>query len=180
MKFKIVIAAFALACSSWGATLSWSQSQDGTFLDVNIGSLAGSQVGAFGLNIEYNPNQLTILSAMSLGLLGIPDVETFWQSQSISISPSLQRLEVAEVSLLTGAELAILQPQTFGLIRLYVQWLSPGPVSLSLSGIISDAVGNPISTTFPGGGLSNIPEPGTSWLMGGSLALVGLLLRRQG
>ena len=92
MKFKIVIAAFALACSSWGATLSWSQSQDGTFLDVNIGSLAGSQVGAFGLNIEYNPNQLTILSAMSLGLLGIPDVETFWQSQSISISPSLQRL----------------------------------------------------------------------------------------
>lgn len=69
-----------------------------------------------------------------------------------------------------------LQPETFGLARLSLQWYGSGTAVFSLSGIISNAAGDPINTTFTNGVVSNVPEPSTLSFLA-VVALIPLLRR---
>ncbi len=172
MNSNLLFLAFALSTAAWSAQVTFVPAPNGTSVDLVIGGLGGAQVGAYDLSIDYDPNLIGISAAASLGSLGIPGVETFWQSQSSAISPSIQRLELIEVSLLLSQDLLALQPGTFGLARLSLQWHASGTALFSASGIVSNAVGDPINTTFTTGQVSNVPEPGTLSLLGVAVILL--------
>lgn len=176
MNSNLFVLAFALSTTAWSAQITFLPTPNGVDLDLMIGGLGGAQVGAYDISIEYDPHLVVINAAAALGFLGIPGVETFGQSQSVDVGPSLRRLQLTEISLLSSADLLALQPGTFGLVRLSLQWQGFGTAHFSASGIISDAVGDPINTTFTTGAVSNIPEPRTLSLL---VAGVTLLLLRH-
>jgi hypothetical protein len=161
MKIHPFLLMLVIGTTAWSAAITFAASPDPSSVDLVIGALGGSQVGAYDLRIDYDLHIVTIGSAQSLGFLGVPGIETIWQSQSTVIGPSIEELELTEVSLLSSAELISLQPATFGLARLSLVGPVTGTAVLSVSGIISDAAGNPIVTTFTPGVVCSVPEPAT-------------------
>ncbi len=178
MKIHSLLLMLVIATTTWGAAITFVPSPLPGSFDLVIDALAGSQVGAYDLRIDYDPSSVTIGSAQSLGFLGLPGIETIWQSQSTMIGPSIEELELTEVSLLSSAELMSLQPATFGLARLSLVGPITGTAVLSVSGIISDAAGDPIVTTFTPGVVSSVPEPATLtlFIVAGTLLFLGSFL----
>lgn len=177
MKLHLLYFAVALSAATYGAQITLAPAPDGLSADVVIDGLAGFQVGAYDISIDYDTSIVLVTAAQSLGFLGVPGVETLRQVQISSIGPSMERVQVSEISLLPSPDLLALQPGNFGLIRLSLQWHGLGATSFAISGLISDAVGDPILTTFANGSATNIPEPGTLYLL--AIAGVILLLRAR-
>jgi PEP-CTERM motif len=138
----------------------------GQSLNVNIiisDLFAGGppSVGAFDLDVSFDTASLSP-TGVTFGLfLGVPGLETL---TDFNFFPGV--VDLAEVSLLSSAELDALQPSNFSLATLSFNALASGTTTLEFSEIIvDDAFGNLLLG-------KKIPEPSSLWLM--MSALVGV------
>ena len=124
------------------------------------GAGADQAIAAFDLNIGYDAALLTP-TAMSFGaFLGDTTTQAF--TDFSFATPGI--VNFAEVSLLTGSELDLLQPSAFALARFSFLALDDGLASFNYVGEIR--IDN-------ADGIKLIDEPGTLGLL--ALALIGLL-----
>jgi hypothetical protein len=174
MKLVSLLFALGLASQAGGATITFVPVPGGDQVDLIIAGVGPSPVGAYDLRVGFDPAAVTVGFVQNLGFLGIPGVDTIETSQA-----SAAELRIAEVSLLSAIELQALQPIAFGLARLSLFGTGSGPVVLRATGIVSDAAGDPITTTFTDGVFSSaVPEPGTWRLLVAGMALVLSRYRR--
>lgn len=137
----------------------------GDLLDVDVvisGLVAGGSpsVGAFDLDVSFDPAILSPTDVTFGPFLGDPNL--FEALTDFTFLPGI--VDLAEVSLLSSAELDALQPDPFTLATLSFSAFASGTTTLTFSQIIiDDAFGNKIP----------IPEPSTLPLLGAGLA--GLL-----
>lgn len=187
MNTNRFLLALALSTTAWSAAITIQPGPNGTYVDLVIAGVGGAQVGAYQISIDYNPNLVDISGSTSLGSLGISGVQTLWQTQTSPLGSNLQQLDLFEVSLLSTADLLALQSGTFGLARLSLQWHTSGTALFSVSGIVGNAVGDPINTTFTNRLLSSpsappvsgVPEPGTLSLLVAAAAGAGGFMTRR-
>jgi hypothetical protein len=153
-------------------------------LDVVVSGLGAGvapSLGAFDLDVAYDPAQLTFSGASFGTFLGTPPGEAI-----TDVLPGAGSVNLAEVSLLAPAALDGMQPASFTVATLQFVALSeiPSVVSVS-SGLLSDAFGAPIgieslasATVSP---TSAVPEPGAFLLYAAGLVVVARssLLRRR-
>lgn len=135
--------------------------------DVVVSGLAAGgppSVGSFDLTILYDPARLFPPMVTFGNFLGDPDTEALTAAVQSEGS-----IELAEVSLLTPAQLDALQPGSFSLATLSFIAASSGEVSLSFrAGIVDDAFGRKLVV---------IPEPATLLLIMPALLMMGRMLR---
>ncbi len=135
-------------------------------IDIIVDGLAAGgpdSLGAFELNLSYDPAVLTFDAVLFGSLLGD---ESLGESIRITDDTTPGLLRLAEVSLLTPIELDVLQPASFTLATVAFIGASLGHSVLNLSGVVlSDSLGTsiPVSGTVPANGASvhvtAIPEP---------------------
>jgi hypothetical protein len=114
-------------------------------------------VGAFDLDIGFNPALLTPTDITFGTFLGNPDLLEALVASTISTG----QVNIAEVSLLPPAPLDTMQPASFPLATLTFRALANSTATLALTGgVVDDAFGNK---------LVSIPEPHT-------LCIVGLMI----
>jgi hypothetical protein len=122
-------------------------------------------VGAFDLDISFNPALLTPTNISFGTSLGNPDLLEALVASTISTG----KVNIAEVSLLPPATLDTLQPASFPLATLTFQALANGTATLALTGgVVDDAFGNK---------LVSIPEPHTLCIAG--LTVIALIAKQR-
>jgi Cohesin domain len=144
-------------------------------LDVVVSGLetaSASSLGAFDLNVAYDPSKLTFSGATFGPLLGTLPGEAF-----ADVLPSAGSINLAEVSLLSPAALDGLQPASFTVATLQFVATSATPSTVSVSsGLLSDAFARPIGIDSLGSATvsptSAVPEPGAFLLYGAGLLVV--------
>ena len=134
-------------------------------VDVFISGLGNGvppSVGAFDLDIAFDPGILTPIAVVFGPFLGDPSLFEALVSTDFSI-PGIA--DIAETSLLHSAELDALQPSNFSLATLTFAAIGSGQSLLSFVGDVrvDDAFGIKLA----------IPEPGTALLL--ALGLLALL-----
>jgi hypothetical protein len=130
-------------------------------VDVVISGLAAggpSSVGAFDLDVSFNPSILSSTGVRFGQFLGGPG--------EVLTTSSLGRgvIDLAAVSFLSPQELNALQPARFSLASLDFSPLREGTTPLSFSqAVIADAFGGTLATTVSGG-IANVAasEPASS------------------
>jgi hypothetical protein len=151
-----------------------------------LGDFAPDSLGAFDVDIGYDPAAL-VFTGYTLGsLLGDPFL---FEALDLSLGDLGVVINLAEVSLLSDSELDALQPASFVLATLdfTVLTLSPGSSTLvTIDNVyaIGDAFGQPLPVdgtndaviSNPSG---NIPEPSILALMSLGLGLAGLDMARR-
>jgi hypothetical protein len=153
-------------------------------LDVVVSGLGAGvapSLGAFDLNVAYDPAKLTFSGASFGPLLGTPPSEAI-----TDVLPGAGSVNLAEVSLLSPAALDGLQPASFTVATLQFVALNETPSVVSVSsGLLSDSFANPIGIESLGSATisptSAVPEPGAFLLYGAGLMVVARssLLRRR-
>jgi hypothetical protein len=146
----------------------YDQVQRGKKIDIDIvaSDLGGATIGGFDLDVAYNAWKITIVDAefgLSLG-----DPAAFEALVQTQFSTGLATLQ--EVSLLAPADLAALQEKKkLVLGTITIKGLKLGLADLDLSGLVSDAFGNPLDVTFLDGKVEVVPEPTAAllFLLGG-------------
>jgi hypothetical protein len=138
---------------------------------VNSGNV--SAVGAFDLDIDFNPSLLSFQSALfgtHLDVAGLGDVQSVRTSGSGSVN-------LFEVSLDTTADLAVHQPSTFNLATLTFNAVVIGNSIITIGiNSLADAKGGSVAASVVPGQvfISPIAEPDIYLLMLAGLGLLGL------
>lgn len=157
-------------------------------VDVNVGVLGDTQVGAYDFILSYDPSLLTFASLSFGSYLGY-DGDPTWEGISYGHASDPGALNVWEVSQLL--DLSGQPTDTFKLFSVMFNTKSSGTASLSLSGnilgydeldnFLGDADGNPISlASIDRASIdiqpnpNNIPEPSSLLLMGLGFAFLRL------
>jgi len=143
-----------------------------------LGNYSEPSLGAFDLNITYNPAILDFTGYTLSSYLG--DI-SLWEAVDLSWGETtLGTINLAELSFLSVSELDSLQPESFTLATLTFDTLAIGTSSLDISIIaLGDAYGNPLSADVQSGVIAPVPEPATFILIGFGLGGIGILRRRK-
>ena len=150
-------------CSAAGQTLevvpSVSAPTVGSTLkvDVHYSGTGVPDLAAFDLTLSFNPAVLDFKGADFANFLG--DEQTIPAQAVTGTIPATA--QVFEVSLLTPAALAAVQPSAFTLFTADFDVVGDGAtaLSVSLNAPLSDELGNPIA---PPGGVPIVPGPVTA------------------
>jgi len=129
-----------------------------------LGAGSGPSVGAYDVNITFNPVMLQLITA-SFGDPGLGDQLDVDGSGSVQIiTPSLGTVELFELSLDSIDDLNNLQASSFTLATLTFQAIGVGssPVPVTINAL-SDAYGDVLPATVQSGTVnvssSSVPEP---------------------
>jgi hypothetical protein len=144
-------------------------------VDVRISDLgAGNSLGAFDLDLGYDPALVSFSSVAFGPALGNPALFEALTGVSAAL-PGV--IDFSEVSLLTPAELAAAQGSSFSLATLTFMGVGTGTAAFSILGtsILSDAFGRPL----PISPLKPIPEPESVFPLGLGLAALTALRRQR-
>jgi len=154
---------------------------------VGVGDHTSPSLGAFDVTVNFDSSILSFVGATFGGFLG--DIGLGEAVGTVTPPPPSGVVNLVEVSLLTGAELATLQGSSFVIASLSFQAITGGSSSLSLSNVIlSDENGDELTdpdllsgaiNVREGGGGTTVPEPGTLYLIGSGLAGALLMRRRK-
>jgi hypothetical protein len=126
---------------------------------TGLGGTPTSVIGGFDLFVSWDPAVLNFNAATLGSALGtIP-------AQAITaITPTTASVELFENSLLDPTSLAALQNGTAVLANLSWNVLTAQTSQVSISGLVSDALGNALSVQFQSAQLIPVPEPDTALL----------------
>ena len=143
------------------------------------GTSAGSapSIGGYDLDVAFDSGILAVAKVSFATSLGQP------LSITGSDASVAGRVNLAEVSLLSAAQLDGSQPDTFLLATLTFDTLSIGISPLQLSSIVvSDTLGQPLAVLAGSGSITvtAVPEPATLPALGLGLLVVLAMVRRQG
>jgi hypothetical protein len=156
-----------------------------------LGDHMAPSVGAFDLDVTYDPTILTAIGVTfgaCLGdlvppagaCLGDPSLPVPGADVAFAFLPGL--VDLAEASIIFEDDLHDLQPAAFTLARLVFTTAPPAqigdisPLTFVQTDVV-DAAGNLLAVTVDSGQITVVPEPGTFVLL--SLGLAGLLTRRM-
>lgn len=151
-------------------------------VDIVVSDLAGEIVSAFDLNLSYDPGVVTATGAAFGSLLGDPDPGAFETFTDAVLDPG--NVNLAQLSLLSDADLAAMQPDSFALATISFEVTGPGSTRLEFTGGaigFIDLKGRNalVLDVLPEGGLvSPIPEPTSGLLFALGALLVGAAVRR--
>jgi hypothetical protein len=143
-------------------------------LTLDASALAGAAIGAFDLDLAFDPLRFSFTGAVFGGALGEVGVD-----QLTDLVTGAGSVSLGSVSLLAPDELAALQPGTVSLVTLTFEALAIGSGAFTVEfAQLSDAFGADLqlSASTPAT-VDVVPEPALGWL----LALgVAALVRRRG
>lgn len=188
------LAALLLSAGTTGAvTLSFQQAEIAvapfqTFrVDIGISGLGDGtspSVGAFDLDVLYDPSQVSFLNGAVGTGLGDPDL---FEAEVLAFQGADGTVDIAELSFLEPEELDSFQPEAFTLATLWFECLGPGLSSIGIDsddlffyvgdaegGSLEMVLGDPVRVTQ-----APVPEPGTLLLIGSGLAGLGVWRRRK-
>lgn len=144
-----------------------------------LGDGVGPNLGAFDLGITYDASLLTLQSFSFSNYLGYP------ANAFASGSTGSGLLSVQQVSFLSDAALASLQPATFSLLSMQFITVGLGTSLLSFQNVVlSDGLGLSLPTGLLQASVSvvqtpsPVPEPAT-WLLVSAGALMGIGYMRR-
>jgi hypothetical protein len=142
---------------------------------------ARSEVGAFDLDLTFNPAAVSLANVAFGTLLGDPTSEAL-----TDVKPGAGIVNFAEVSLLPTATLDALQPDTFTLASLSFRATAPGTSTLTLSrAVVASGSGAALgvvslgATQVKAGGAPAIPEPNGFLLFAIGFATVARFATRR-
>jgi hypothetical protein len=138
---------------------------------------SGLAVGAYDLTVMFDPFLLTYDRFIFSNFFGDPET----QALTAAIPRAGGQLEATLISFLSPAQLDALQGSAFELGEIRLTATSSFRSSLSVSGLVSDAFGNPIDLTFQEALVNGpVPESGTMPLCASAFAaLAAFILRRR-
>lgn len=190
---SILLSSLLLAAGQASAVITISldpsvdkiHSMENVFVDINVSGLQSGGVntllGAFDLDLLYDSSLFTPLLVPPAGF-GVRLGDIFLGEAVGGIDTSTPGVvNLFEVSLLSAAELAVLQGDSFTLATLgfFANGVSSGPTTSFATAniVLSDDLGNSLTPVSNPGTSISVPEPITLALV--SLGLVGLGWRRQ-
>jgi hypothetical protein len=182
----IVILGFLQAGSVSAATLDFIPSisnvneNDAFDVDVVISDLGGALVGGFDISVDYDPAVLSATGVQFSDSLGDPD-PLFFETITFSDTLIAGTVNAFNSSLLSTSELAALQPSG-GFTILTLSFLADAIGTSALEfgfSLISDDLGNVISTSNQTGQVNVVPLPGAVWLMLTGLMGIGAMARKR-
>ena len=165
-----LFAAVVVSLTAGPITLSLNPSSpvvtagDSLSLDVVIAGLyRPPEVGSFDVFVGYDPALLSPIGVTFGPFLGDLLLFEALADFNLFFAPSI--VEAAEVSLLSTADLNVLQPASFTLFTIDFLGIADGAAAFHyLGGPIDDGNGDLIFGTK-----TLIPEPGSLWLLGGGV-----------
>lgn len=142
-----------------------------------LGSPTAPSLGAFDIDIVFDPALLDVSSVAFGSGLGDPTTEAFaeWGTAPGAVN-------LAEVSLLSPVALDALQPSSFVLATLEVDLLGSSAAAVSFGDVLlGDAFGRRLDVDAARGATVGdvIPEPSAAAVFAAGLALVAARLRRR-
>lgn len=181
MGLAFVLTSTAVQAVELGFVPPTQEVPGGTPVSVDVvisglGDFAPPSLGAFDLDIAFDPSILSLSSVVFGPFLG--DIGLF--EAIASDTPGVGTVNVFEVSLLSDTDLDALQPSSFPLVTLNFDTLNSGTSPLTITAAtLGDAFGDPLSYTASEGSVTVTPEPGTWVLMVSGLAgLLGIWRKR--
>ena len=146
-------------------------------IDLNIsglGNFSADSLGAFDLDINFDPSILSFNNAVFGNQLDIFDLGSI-----TGTTPGAGSVNLFELSLDPSSALDTMQAGSFTLVTLAFDTLATGSSILSMSKIfLSDAPGNPLLIDSVNNGSvivtsqTTVPEPGILWLFCVSLFML--------
>jgi len=152
-----------------------------------LGDFSAPSLGAFDLDISFDPNILSIGDVDFDLLLGDPD---WFEASTEVLYPGDLRpdssivpdgtVNLIEVSFFTPIELDDSQPSTFTLASLTFETLAIGtsPLDLTINSL-GDGFGFPLDAEVQSGSISPVAEPATILLMFSGMAGLGVFGRKR-
>jgi len=137
-----------------------ASSGEPVIVNIQVSDLgAGNVLGAFDLNVSYNP-ALFLLGSVVFGK-SLGDPLLFEALTTFSVAPGV--INLAEVSLLSPAQLDAAQGDTFSIAMLTFAGIAPGTATFSLldTSRLIDGFGVPLTLSTP----TAVPEPGSLFLV---------------
>lgn len=180
----LLSALFATLTTSWASAASLSLQPElqtvtsGSSFSVNLvisglGDGTAPALGDFEVNIAFDPAALSFSDYVLGPLLGDSDA---FEALDVSVGAAgFGVVNIAEVSLLSVAELTAMQPSGFVLATLQftASGLSPGDSTvLDIASVpaLGDASGSPLTVeALSGTTISAVPLPAAAWLLGAAL-----------
>jgi hypothetical protein len=161
-------------------TVSLGDTVDVEVRILDLGGGAPPSLGAFDLDVTFDPSILTPTAVTFGAFLGDPSL--LEAVTGFTFFPGL--VDLFETSFLSGVELDALQPDPMLLATLSFDAVGLGTSALVFTDVIlGDALGDPLIATWSSGSVtvtgSAVPVPGTAWLLAPCFVIL-FLWRRCG